>query len=257
VGLAFLLFLPFLDFKLPNSLKLKFTVIGALQIGVMYLFYYHSFKLLSVSEVALFTIFTPFWVSLLAMAKEGKFAPRVFLAALLCITGAAIIKYSSLSADFWLGFWLVQAANFVFALGQVGYKFLCEDSGTVSHRSVFGYFFLGATLVGLVSFLALGNFSRIPTDARTWAVLVYLGLVASGVGYFAWNKGATLVSGGVLAVMNNAVIPLAILVELFVFGASVSNWTTFLVGSAVMFCALLVAEKGELKTKNEKQRAES
>lgn len=36
-----------------------------------------------------------------------------------------------------------------------------------------------------------------------FTVLIYLGIVALGAGYFAWNKGVTLVNVGVLAVMNN------------------------------------------------------
>jgi drug/metabolite transporter (DMT)-like permease len=49
-----------------------------------------------------------------------------------------------------------------------------------------------------------------------WGVLVYLGVIASGIGYFAWNKGATLVNVGALAIMNNLLIPLGIIVNLVI-----------------------------------------
>jgi drug/metabolite transporter (DMT)-like permease len=48
--------------------------------------------------------------------------------------------------------------------------------------------------------------------------IVYLGIVASALGFFLWNKGATKVNLGTLAAFNNAVVPLAILCSLFVFG---------------------------------------
>ena len=37
-----------------------------------------------------------------------------------------------------------------------------------------------------------------------WSVLVWLGVVASGLGYFMWNYGATQVDAGTLGIMNNA-----------------------------------------------------
>src|SRR5690625_1803827 len=65
-GLAFLLFLPLLRLGgLTVERILTLTAVGALQIGVMYLFLYHSFGYLSVPEILLFTIFTPLYVTLI------------------------------------------------------------------------------------------------------------------------------------------------------------------------------------------------
>lgn len=238
-GIAFLIFLPFLDFKITNLLKLKFITLGALQIGIMSIFYYNSFKYLTVSEVALFTIFTPFWVGFLYSIFTKTLSLRLFLGIFVCILGAFIIKFSSLSGEFWLGFTIIQGANLVFALGQVGYKFVCANQPNIAHRSVFGYFFLGAAIIGSVGFTLFGNHAKIPQDGTTWTILVYLGVVASGLGYFLWNKGACRVSGGMLAVMNNAVIPCAILVDVVIFSGKIANLTTFLLGSALMFSSLL------------------
>lgn len=47
VFLAFLVFLPFLNWRVSNALKVQLMSIGALQIGIMYLFYYHSFLYLT------------------------------------------------------------------------------------------------------------------------------------------------------------------------------------------------------------------
>ena len=56
------------------------------------------------------------------------------------------------------------------------------------------------------------------SDADQCRVLLYLGLVASGIGFFLWNKGAALCRTGTLAAFNNAVVPLAMACSIFIFG---------------------------------------
>ena len=66
---------------------------------------------------------------------------------------------------------------------------------------------------------------RQPTLAITGPqalTLLYLGAVASGLGFFLWNQGATHVNAGTLAVMNNAKVPLGIAASLLVFGEAAS-----------------------------------
>ena len=66
IALATLVFLPFLKFKkTPKPLAIKLMLIGAIQLGAMYSFYYHSFLYLSVPEVLLFTVMTPIYITLL------------------------------------------------------------------------------------------------------------------------------------------------------------------------------------------------
>ncbi len=211
VFLAFLVFLPFLKWSVPNALKAELMGIGALQIGIMYLFYYHSFLYLSVSEVALFTIFTPFYVSLVYDFFARRFRPLYLVSIALCVFGAFIIKFNAINSHFIIGFLLIQMANLAFGTGQSLYKIILERHAIPSQRSIFGYFHLGATLITALAFFALGDTQNLPKNASSWVVLFYLGIVASGLGYFLWNKGATLCDSGVLAIMNNAVIPAAII----------------------------------------------
>ena len=70
-------------------------------------------------------------------------------------------------------------------------------------------------------------------------LLIYLGVIASGLGFFLWNIGARQVSTGTLAVFNNLKIPLAILVSVVCFGES-TNWPRLLAGGAIMTLALAV-----------------
>lgn len=216
VLLATLVFLPFLRPRLLQGKKrLALMVIGALQQGLMYLFLYQSFLLLSVPEVLLFTVFTPVYIALLDDLLFGRFTPIYLLTALLAVLGAAVIRYDGVNAGFWLGFFVVQGASLCFALGQVGYRRLAITlPATLPWHNVFGWFFLGALAVALPAFLLLGNAAVLPTAGHQWLVLVWLGLAASGGGYFLWNRGAVKVNAGTLAIMNNALVPAGLLVNL-------------------------------------------
>ena len=72
-----------------------------------------------------------------------------------------------------------------------------------------------------------------------WGVLAWLGLVASGLGYFLWNRGATQVDAGTLAVMNNALIPAGLLVNLLIWNRD-ADLVRLSVGAAILLIALTV-----------------
>tara|TARA_R110002049_G_scaffold237788_1_gene410888 strand:- start:1195 stop:2049 length:855 start_codon:yes stop_codon:yes gene_type:complete len=239
IALAALIFLPFLKVKqTPKPLALKLMLIGAVQLGAMYSFYYHSFLYLSVPEVLLFTVMTPLYITLLNDALEKHFNPRFFIVAIIAIGGAVAIRYEGISSDFLLGLLLVQAANLCFAIGQVAYKRLMGNS-TLEHKSVFGWFFIGALCVALVCYLLFGNTDKLPTTTTQWSVLIYLGIVASGFGYFVWNKGATLVNVGALAVMNNLLIPAGIIVNVLIWNRD-ADLFRLAIGAGIILAALLV-----------------
>ena len=239
IALAALIFLPFLKVKqTPKPLTLKLMLIGAVQLGAMYSFYYHSFLYLSVPEVLLFTVMTPLYITLLNDALEKHFNPRFFIVAIIAIGGSVAIRYEGISSDFLLGLLLVQAANLCFAIGQVAYKRLMSNS-TLEHKSVFGWFFIGALCVALVCYLLFGNTDKLPTTTTQWSVLIYLGIVASGFGYFVWNKGATLVNVGALAVMNNLLIPAGIIVNVLIWNRD-ADLFRLAIGAGIILAALLV-----------------
>jgi len=119
VVLAALVFLPFLrPGLLRGRQRLALMGLGAVQLGVMYIFFYQSFLLLSVPEVLLFTIFTPLYITLLDDALFGRFTPFYLLTAALAVLGAGVIRYDGLDSGFLLGFLVVQGANLCFALGR-------------------------------------------------------------------------------------------------------------------------------------------
>ncbi|MDF2186756.1 carboxylate/amino acid/amine transporter [Grimontia hollisae] len=243
VALAALVFLPFLRLKgVPKPLMLKLMAIGGIQLGLMYCFYYQSFLYLSVPEVLLFTVFTPVYVTLTYDLLNRRFSPWYLMTAALAVLGAVVIKFASVNPDFMLGFLVVQGANLCFAIGQVGYKVVMERAGIdVPQRTVFGLFYLGALCVALPAFLLLGNTEKLPTTHIQWGILVYLGTVASGLGYFLWNKGATLVNAGALAVMNNALVPAGILVNVLIWNRD-TDLVTLALGGALILASLWLNE---------------
>lgn len=216
IVLASALFLPLLRLRgLAPGLIGGILVVGALQFGVTYVCLYRSFEYLSVPEVLLFTITTPLYVAMIDEGLKGRFSVGPLLSTALAVVGAAIIRYDHISDRYLLGFLILQLANATFAAGQVGYAHLVRRYGVQGPlwRS-FGLFFVGAFCVVLPAFLLLGNPDRLPHTSVQWGVLSWLGLVASGLGFYLWNKGATLVDGGTLGIMNNALIPAGLIVNL-------------------------------------------
>ncbi|RUO79514.1 EamA family transporter [Pseudidiomarina taiwanensis] len=242
--LALLLLLPFYrPNRFPARIQLKLAIIGAVQIGFMYLFFYHSFLYLSVPEVLLFTVFTPLYITLCErfIYRRSGLPPGWWWATLLAVVGALVIRYDNLSQDFWLGFLLIQAANICFALGQVAYKHLPLGSQR-NQLHAFALFFIGASIVAAAAFLLFGNLSKLPQTNGQWAVLGWLGLVASGLGYIAWNSATKRVNTAQLATMNNMLIPAGLLVNVLIWQQS-TDWLRLIIGALLLLGALQLAHR--------------
>lgn len=243
VALASLVFLPLIRFKtVPAPLIAKLMTIGGIQLGLMYCFYYQSFLLLSVPEVLLFTVFTPIYVTLIYDLLKGHFSPWYLVTAAIAVIGAVFIKFAAINEHFLLGFLVVQGANLCFAIGQVAYKYVMEkETITLAQHSVFGYFYLGALVVASVAFLLFGNSEKLPTTSLQWGILIYLGVIASGLGYFVWNKGACLVNAGALAIMNNALVPAGLVVNILIWNRDV-DLIRLAIGGVIILFSLWVNE---------------
>jgi drug/metabolite transporter (DMT)-like permease len=96
---------------------------------------------------------------------------------------------------------------------------------------------MGGTVAALLAMLFLSNPPRLNLDVGQLLVLLYLGLLASGIGFFLWNIGATCVQAGTLAVCNNVKVPLAVLVSLLFFGEH-TDWLRLLGGGSIIVLAL-------------------
>ncbi|MEX0680965.1 MAG: carboxylate/amino acid/amine transporter [Balneolales bacterium] len=238
---AGLVFLPITKWKsVRKELMLGTITVGALQFGVTYVCLYRSFQFLTAPEVMLFTILTPVFVTLFDDALNRRFSPVALIAAILAVIGAGLIRYDGVTDDYILGFLLLQIANASFAAGQVGYKHLVRRYPTeVPLVRCFGFFYIGALAVALPAFLMFGDTSMMPQTEVQWGVLLWLGFGASAVGLFLWNRGATLVDAGTLAVMNNALIPAGLLVNLLIWNRD-ADLGRLALGATVMVLALWV-----------------
>ena len=128
---------------------------------------------------------------------EKRFRPLHFWTALLAVAGTAVIVYSGLGESRpACRFLLVQASNLCFALGQVCYRRLLPAG-----QGLAGPRWLRLALPGRNGRRAAGHaaFFRPAPSALERAVSCWscciLGLLASGVGFFLWNVGATRVPG--------------------------------------------------------------
>jgi drug/metabolite transporter (DMT)-like permease len=240
LALSSLVFLPFVR-RLPWKTALALFATGAVQFGLMYLAYLTSFRYLQSHEIALFTVVTPLFVAGLADLFGRRFRPWNLAAALLAVAGAGLIKWKTLpTAAPLYGIVLVQLSNLCFAAGQLAYRALMARlEKPVADRAVFFWLHFGGfvALTPLALPLALAEIPPAPSPVQ-WAVLAYLGIVASGLCFFLWNRGARLVNAGTLAVMNNLKIPLAVLVSLLIFRET-AGWPTLLAGTLLILVALL------------------
>ena len=245
IGIATMLFLPFLRLKkIKADTVLKLIGIGSVQLGLMYCFYFQSFRFLTVPEVLLFSVLTPIYITLLNDILSKRFNKRHLLTALIDVLGAAYIQYSSINENVFLGFMITQGANLCFAVGQVAYKHLLKSAPELENtpkHTIFGLFFIGAFLVALIAFFIFGSTEKLPTTSVQWGVLIYLGAVASGLGYYFWNKGAVMVNTGSLAIMNNALVPIGLIVNLVIWNKE-ADIQKILIGGSLIFASLALNE---------------
>ncbi len=240
VSLAALVFLPFLRWRgISTKVIALYMLVGACQLGIMYLFVFQAYNYLTVAEFLLFTVLTPLYVTLIYdLLERQKLRWGYVFSSLLAVIGAAIIRFDHLSESFWIGLLFVQLANISFAIGQVGYKRMMEIH-PIPQRQAFSWFYLGATAIALTGWLLFGNKSLLPTTSIQWTVLLWLGIGASGIGYFMWNYGATQVDAGTLAIMNNMLIPAGLLVN-FAIWQQQPDWISFTIGGSLIVASLWV-----------------
>ena len=234
-----LVLLPFLrPARAPRALRLRLVGVGAVQYGLMYLFYVAAFRSLDSHEVALFTVLTPIYVALIDDVFEQRLRWLNLLTALITVLGTAIVAYGRVRHGQWLaGALLVQASNLCFAFGQVAYRrWLGRE---VRDREVFAWLYLGGFAVAGLAAAALTDWRALGPSGTQLLVLGYLGAVASGLGFLLWNHGARRVDVGTLAVLNDLKIPLAVAVSLLFFGEQTRLWSLLLGGLLVLGALLL------------------
>lgn len=243
IFIATLVFLPFLKFKrVDRKTAIRLAITGALQFGMMYIAYLAAFQTLKAYEVALFTIFTPIFITLIDDAFSRRFNVLHLAVALLAVLGTWVIEGEAIQTrGVLIGFLLVQVSNLCYAFGQIYYRRIMATIPEVKDRDIFGFLYLGGVIITLAGTLVFTPLSSLHLAQNQIITLIYLGAIASGLGFFLWNMGARRVNAGTLAVFNNLKIPFGVAVSLLFFGEQ-ANLTRLFIGGAIIIAALVLSE---------------
>ncbi len=240
-AIACILFSRWINFKIPISYIIKIIFIGALQIGIMYILYLNAFSYTSVQRILLFTITTPFYVTMISQIINKEIKLFAFFITLLSIVGALIIRMTDFDTSDFIGLILVQLANLCFASGQVLYKAMKADSKISTNvYTDFSFFFIGASLITFIGLIVSPFSYTYPNTISQWFLVLWLGVGASGIGYYFWNYGATKVNVETLATMNNLVIPLGLFIEIIFFSGSY-DFETFVIGTVIIISSIVTS----------------
>ncbi|MGB0417092.1 MAG: EamA family transporter [Coraliomargarita sp.] len=249
LSIALLVFLPLLRLrKIGGHDRLRLFLCGAVQFGVMYVCYIKAFSYLPSHLVALFSVLTPVYVVLIHDLRRLKFHPGYLVAALLSVVGAGVIRAKDMAVDdIWTGFALMQAAGLAFGFGQVYYRDWKRQHSGIKDQEVFAILTLGGATLAWIASIFLADWGDLPVRLEQWGVLLYLGAIASGFGFFLWNKGAALSKPGTLGAFNNMVVPLAVIASLFVFGeakdASSEQITRLAIGAVLIGVGVWIGQR--------------
>lgn len=218
MALAAAVFVPWLLRQGPvGKARLRLLALGALQFGLMYAAYTRAFAYLAGHQVALATILTPLYVTLFDDVLERRLRPRFLAAAVLSVIGTGLAVGVDRLEGAWTGLLLLQVSNLCFAVGQVWYRRVLRGRGAGNDATAMAWAYVGGA--GVTVLAALPRLPSLPSIAPdAWLALVWLGVVASALCFFLWNAGGRTVNAGVLAVMNDAKIPLGVGLSLVVFG---------------------------------------
>jgi drug/metabolite transporter (DMT)-like permease len=119
-------------------------------------------------------------------------------------------------------------------------------------RDHFGVLYLGGFIATLILVFLGTDLETVSISMKQFQVILFLGVLASGIGFFLWNYGATKTNAGTLAVMNNLKIPLAVTVSLLFFeSVSGEALIRLLMGGAIIVGAVYLNERISARVKRE------
>ena len=241
--IACIFFAPWINFKIPFNYMIKMIIIGSLQIGIMYSLYLNSFNYTSVQKILLFTVTTPFYVSMISQMLKREFKLFTFFIVFVSVIGGLIIRMTSFNVADLTALFLVQLANICFASGQILYRELKKnDKHSINVFTDFAFFFIGASTITFLGLVISPYSYSSPESLEQWLLILWLGMGASGIGYYMWNYGSTKVKVETLATMNNLVIPLGLVVDIIFFGGRY-DFQALIIGTLIIFSSIAASLK--------------
>lgn len=231
-----LLFLP--TFRLRGLSLKKFLIVlalGALEFGLMYIFFQLSFAFLDAYEIALLLTTTPIYVVFAdGIFNKAALALPCLLASLCVLLSFLLVSGAEYSFNRY-GVLLIQGSNLSFAFGQVLVKkffekellnkttnFTKKAAATLSLTQCMSVLYLGGCCVcGLAAILTQTEYVPFTRSAMFWTII--LGISCCGICHYLWDFGILRVKTPVAAVMNNLQIPLSMLIAVIFFGEHI-DW---------------------------------
>ena len=235
--IATIIFLPFVK-NIKSKKHLIALGIGIIQFGIMYFAFIKSFKIFQGNEIAVLTTSTPVFVAIWSVLLGEKFKLSYIFYISLAVAGALIIVWKDVPFSMAIyGILLMEITNCSFALGQVLWrKYIADESAKYMASA-----YLGAVLFVVPFVFISGSLEASLTTGQILSLL-YLGIVPTGIGFWLWNKGASLVNSSTLAIMNNLKIPLGVLFAIVFFQEKI-NVFNYALGAGLILLAMYLSAK--------------
>jgi len=202
-----------------------------------YFLYLTSILYLPASKVAALTLSTPVLILILDSALKGRFpALKILLPFVFAMVGTVVLydmspRAQPLASEQLLGFAAIFLSNLSFAIASVVMR---RRAGSSAIR-ITGVAQLVAGAMALVTSLAWKGIPGNLTGAL-WLILIYLSVVATGVGFWFWNRSVSKLGPLYPGLISNLKAPIAAVLSVIILGEVVSivSWAgiIFLVASA-------------------------
>ncbi|MDR1456755.1 MAG: DMT family transporter [Puniceicoccales bacterium] len=226
VLLGAVMFSPMLFRHDTVGIRVQCMTIGAIQLGLMYLFSQYSYQYLSPGTVAMLSTTTAIYVPILNTIFQRTFSVRQFFIALLSLAFTRLAMVIDGTEQFpWLGILYSQLCNICYVLGQLLYRRL-HDRFHMRDSSAMAWFYLGAS-IALIPTVA---FRPLPIEILHfhWKHVVgeflFLGVFCCGLGNYLWNLGSVRVNSAELAICNNLPILFGVILAIIFFGDPFGGW---------------------------------
>ncbi len=222
-------------------------VIGVFEFAGTYLLYTWSLKFLPSGVIGTLTLMTPVLTYIVGTVagidklrlKAGFALALSLIGGALCLPLAAIFNNFHLENQALWGTGLILASNLCFAIGNVAITHLEMrrkwNNALTFHGQFIGFILAGTVLVFNEGFpkLEMSKFK-----IQNWILPLYLGLVATGLGFFLWNWGVQKVSATKATLVGNLKGPISVLIGCVLLQEHVS--LELFVGLVLLFISIII-----------------
>jgi drug/metabolite transporter (DMT)-like permease len=225
------------------------VILGIFEFAGTYIFYTWSLRYLPSGVVGTLTLLTPVFVYLCGLVVRVQRSSLRATAAILlsvaggwlCVPAEGILHLNFLRGAL-MGVAFILFSNFLFAVGNVAIsKFHLE--GQWREGVTAEGLFLGACLSAVMALVSgsatLSHFASF----SAWLLPLYLGIVATGLGFYLWNRGVRKVSAVPASLVGNLKAPLAVIWGAILLGESVT--ARLVVGLVVLVIAVQLLPRAQ------------